>query len=242
MKENAIYAICRMERKTEPELMLSKHQVKAYSNADFSVGDSEFVNRLDKILSKKSMSLGAKSVVIDLGCGPGNITERISSRWPSCKVIGIDGSETMVEIALERKKKASTEKNNENLSYICMNIGNIENECAHLHFSADVLVSNSLLHHMHDPSKFWNCLKKLSKANCLYLHKDLRRPTSASKCLYLQKKYLSTAPEVLKKDYLASLNAAFTVKEVESQLEIAGLNHLNVLEVDDRYLEVSEAL
>ena len=54
----------------------------------------------------------------------------------------------------------------------------------------------------------------------------------------LQKTYLDDAPKILIHDYLASLQAAFTIQEVEAQLNSEGLAHLSVYEVMDRYLEV----
>ena len=50
---------------------------------------------------------------------------------------------------------------------------------------------------------------------------------------------MAYAPEVLQRDYRASLHAAFTTAEVKAQLADAGLAQLQVLEVEDRYLEVS---
>lgn len=37
--------------------------------------------------------------IIDVGCGPGNSTNVISSKWPESKIIGIDNSALMIESA-----------------------------------------------------------------------------------------------------------------------------------------------
>src|SRR4051812_38238422 len=37
--------------------------------------------------------------VVDLGCGPGNLTALLSRRWPSATVIGVDSSPAMLESA-----------------------------------------------------------------------------------------------------------------------------------------------
>lgn len=34
--------------------------------------------------------------VVDLGCGPGNLTATLAARWPTARVVGIDSSEAMV--------------------------------------------------------------------------------------------------------------------------------------------------
>src|SRR5688572_14404096 len=41
----------------------------------------------------------APAEVVDLGCGPGNLTRRLAQRWPSAAVRGLDSSPEMVEAA-----------------------------------------------------------------------------------------------------------------------------------------------
>ena len=42
---------------------------------------------------------GAASRVVDLGCGPGNLTALLAARWPGADVLGVDSSVPMVEKA-----------------------------------------------------------------------------------------------------------------------------------------------
>ncbi|HEX7187435.1 MAG TPA: trans-aconitate 2-methyltransferase [Actinomycetes bacterium] len=39
------------------------------------------------------------SLVVDLGCGPGNLTRRLARRWPGAMVEGVDSSEHMIASA-----------------------------------------------------------------------------------------------------------------------------------------------
>src|ERR1700689_4081450 len=40
-------------------------------------------------------------LVLDLGCGPGELTARLAARWPGAQVVGVDNSAAMIESARE---------------------------------------------------------------------------------------------------------------------------------------------
>jgi hypothetical protein len=67
---------------------------------------------------------------------------------------------------------------------------------------------------------------------------DLRRPASEAAVEQLVAASMASAPEVLRRDYRASLHAAFTPTEVAVQLQQAGLQGLRVDSLGDCYLEV----
>lgn len=41
----------------------------------------------------------APATVVDLGCGPGNLTSTLAQRWPGAEVLGLDSSPEMIEAA-----------------------------------------------------------------------------------------------------------------------------------------------
>ena len=219
-----------MQRIPEPELMTTQEQVDAYADADFSSGDSRTVALVEQLLDETG-PLPKDPLIVDLGCGPGNITIRLAEFLPNAQVIGIDGSEPMLAVAKQRSIRTSN-----NLKFIRLQLHDIEVELKDL---ADLVVSNSLLHHLKKPDLLWSVTQSIAKPGCRVLHRDLRRPTSLAEVHRLQQQHLPIAPSVLIQDFTASLVAAYTTDEVNQQLRRAEMNRAKARSEDDRYLVVS---
>ena len=220
-----------MERICEPELMQDVLQAEAYAAADFSSGDQAVLGRIEALLGDRGQGDGEGLSFVDLGCGPGNITFLLARRWPEASVLGLDGSDAMLAIA-ERRRRADPAGPRQ-LRFLLRRLPSpqLEGPCS-------AVISNSLLHHLHDPGVFWRSVGQLSgPATHLYV-RDLRRPASQGELQDLVRRHAGSAPEVLRRDYAHSLRAAFTRSEVLDQLEAAGFDGLEVREVDDRYLEI----
>jgi len=216
----------------EPEVMNDPLQVDAYAAADFSGTDQAMIDRISMLLQSSGGSFADQARLLDLGCGPGNITARLAQRWPNCSVLGLDAAERMIAVADQRRRSAGV--SSDRLQY-----GKALLPIHHTDRPADLIVSNSLLHHLHNPQQLWSSLMPLASPHCLVLHRDLRRPHSEASIDQLCQCHVADAPLVLQRDYRASLHASFTLEEVKAQLLQAGLGHLQVAAVEDRYLEVS---
>ena len=216
-----------MQRCPEPELMNGVDQIAAYASADFSAGDDVTIARIRSLIA--ACPLAKEPVVVDLGCGPGNITLRLARLLPDARVIGIDGAERM--LALARQRAADQELAIEFLHRDLRQLKGL--------LKADLVVSNSLLHQLHDPLLLWRVTSELANRGCRVLHRDLRRPESMDELNHLQTLHLPDAPAVLVQDFRASLRAAFEPSEVAAQLRMTGLKQLSVQLEQDRYLVVS---
>ena len=225
-----------MQRCPEPELMNDPDQVIAYANADFSSGDHSVLERLYELIEQDRHALSKSSLILDLGCGPGNISERLATRWPMSDVIGLDGAAAMISIANERLN--ATRSSIHNLRYVIADLNHVSLSDLNLIKRVSVVVSNSLLHHLHDPHQLWAAVKHLAAPDALMLHRDLRRPSNEQEVDELCDRYVHNAPPLLQSDVRASLFAAFTADEICEQLDQAGLGQLNVREIGDRYLEI----
>ncbi|MEA5399413.1 methyltransferase [Synechococcus sp. BA-124 BA4] len=220
-----------MERICEPELMDEPLQAEAYAAADFSSGDRAVLERIEALPAFRGSGDGEGLSVVDLGCGPGNITFLVARRWPGARVLGIDGSAAMLAIAEQRRLADPVAHRQVRFQRLVLPSPQLAGPCS-------AVVSNSLLHHLHDPGVFWRAVKQLTGPGTSLYVRDLRRPATAADLEAVVARHVGAAPAVLRRDYAHSLRAAFSTAEVRAQLEAAGLGGLEVRELDDRYLEI----
>jgi len=225
-----------MDRIPEPELMDDPQQAAAYDAGDFARSDQALVEAALDRFSREG--LGTR--LLDLGCGPGNISFRLAAACPAAMVLGLDGAGAMLAIA--RQRQAADPGRWGRLAFRLAILPLPEGPPTGWEqpfappFSA--VISNSLLHHLHDPGVLWRSLRQLGAPGAAVMVRDLRRPASAGELEALVALHASTAPAVLRRDYTLSLRAAFRADEVRTQLQTAGLPELTVRDVGDRYLEV----
>ena len=225
-----------MERVAEPELMETKEQVISYDEADFSEGEDNFINQINYYILSKNISLNEKDLIVDLGCGPGNISEKLATKWPNTKVVGIDGSKEMILRAEHKKKVSRNQRNLNNLHYICADIKNIKLNNFLLKKEISLLVSNSLIHHITNLEDFFNTLRSLSNNMTINFHKDLKRPLDEKSALELKEKCAKKYNDILTNDYYSSLRASYTFKELKYYTLDNNLTSLDVFEDGDNYL------
>ena len=100
----------------------------------------------------------------------------------------------------------------------------------------DVIVSNSLLHHLHEPQHLWSCVNQYADTNTAVFVCDLIRSETKTAAEQLVQEYAIDEPEILRRDFLNSLLAAFTIDETRDQLKTAGLSSLKVEQISDRHM------
>jgi len=165
--------------------MEEKEQVISYDEADFSEGEFNLINQITQYLLKKNISLGEKDLIVDLGCGPGNISEKLAIKWPNTEVVGIDGSKEMI-LRAEYNKNISSNKNLKNLRYICSDIKDIKSKNFLLKKRISLLVSNSLIHHISNLEDFFNTIISLSSNITVNFHNVFKRPLDEISSLELK--------------------------------------------------------
>ncbi len=220
-----------MQRIPEPELMDEFEQARAYAEADFSEPNERFV----ALFAAKFPELRA-GPVLDLGCGPGDIALRLARSFPGLDVHGLDGSGPMLAFGQARLR------DDPDLAGRVRFLQGIL-PGAKLPLDAyDAIVSNSLLHHLHDPMVLWHAVLDHGAPGAAVLVMDLFRPDSTAVARGIVEAWAGGEPEVLKQDFYNSLCAAFTCDEVREQLAACGLATLETSVVSDRHMIVAGRL
>ena len=218
-----------MDRIPEPELMLEDEQAKAYAAADFESAHS----RYPVLFAETFPDRPATALVLDVGCGPCDVTIRFARANPGYTFHAVDGSAAMLKYGRQR-----IEREGDLTGRIQLIEGYIP-DARNLVKSYDVIMSSSLLHHLPGPQALWTTVRQHSLPGTLVFVVDLFRPASRTDAEAITAKYVGDEPEVLRRDFLNSLVAAFTPEEVRQQLAEAGLPTLQVTTISDRHLMVS---
>ena len=213
-----------MQRIEEPELMDEPGQARAYADADFEEPNSRFVAYALEWLGE----LPDGSAILDLGCGPGDITLQLARSLPKARVHGLDGSAAMLAIARERLAADPDGR----VAFLHGLVPGAELPLQ----SYDAIVSNSLLHHLHQPAGFWATIADTGSPGAPVVVMDLFRPPDEATALRLVDTYAAGEPEVLRNDFHASLLAAFEPDEVRDQLAACRLDGFSVETVSDRHM------
>ena len=213
-----------MKRVPEPDLMEQKEQAYAYANADFSDSNGLFLEKLFEFCS-----ITDETKILDVGCGDGEIPIEIYKKTKS-KITVLDGSSAMLD---EFSKKMSA-NNIDDIKIIQRRY-----EDTHLsEKSFDILISNSVLHHVKSPKKFWEKSFNLVKQQGQIVLMDLFRPSNEHELLTILDKYGGNNP-VLLNDFEKSLRAAYTPYEVEGQLSSFPSVSSSVKAISDRHFFVT---
>ena len=213
-----------MPRTPEPEVMDEPEGAEAYALSDFSDVNQAFVDAMLAFIGTLD-----EARAVDLGTGPGDIPIRIVRARPSWHVVGVDMSEPMLAFARKTAEEAGLAPS---LEWTCADAKDTGLP-AH---AFDVVLSNSILHHLNDTEAFWSEVKRLGKPSAFVCCRDLARPVTTEAARKIVARYGGVGSDLMQRDYYNSLLAAYTVDEVRSQLEAADITaDIHVDMITDRH-------
>lgn len=228
-----------MNRIPEPELMEGEAQARAYAEADFEEPHQHCLNLLQEVLQ-----LPKTGTALDLGCGPADITLRFARGFPRWRVDGVDGSAAMLRYGHEAVAQANLQERVQLVqAYLPSNLSSWDDQLSSEASTAldrhyQCIFSNSLLHHLAEPTILWQSVHRWAAPGAGIFVMDLMRPSDKETARQMVEIYAANEPTVLQEDFLNSLLAAYTLEEVQAQLAQANLAAFQVKAVSDRHLIV----
>jgi ubiquinone/menaquinone biosynthesis C-methylase UbiE len=217
-----------MRRIPEPELMDSDEQARAYAAADFSEAHQSYVTLFREIFPDRP----ARATVLDLGCGAADVVMRFAEANPRFKFHAVDGSTAMLRYARMALRGRPGLVRRIKLVQAFIPEARLPLK------TYDAILSSNFLHHLHEPAALWQTIRRYAKQGTLVFVTDLFRPSSRAAAKRIVETYAAAEPAVLRRDFLNSLLASFTVEEVREQLIQARLSHLRNVVISDRHMMI----
>lgn len=209
-----------LQRIPEPEAMEDSEEVEAYSSATAQAHldaiDDTFVAHAQLLVNGRE-----RGRALDIGTGPGQIVIKLGARLTRWKFVGIDRSVAMIEKAREGFAGAPEMA------------GRIEFRIADgnsLDFPVgtfDLVICNSVLHHMAEPQKLFAEIGRVVKPGGAILLRDLVRPPRFSYGSHIRKNAKHYQGE-MKRLYVASVQAAYTEEELQKMVAASPLRGVRI--------------
>jgi ubiquinone/menaquinone biosynthesis C-methylase UbiE len=201
--------------------MDSELDAHEYATFDNSVVNDEFVTRALELAPPGGH-------VLDVGTGPGDIAVLFATRAPALRFLAIDLGEHMLGLARRNVAGARLADRVEIARLDAKATGRPAG-------SFDMVISNSLVHHIPDPEQLFRELRRVARPGAGLFIKDLHRPASTSELRALVDKYAAGCTPYQTQTFLDSLHAALTVDEVTAMLRGLGWDDVQARRCSDRH-------
>ncbi|MGH9574229.1 MAG: methyltransferase domain-containing protein [Candidatus Acidiferrales bacterium] len=207
-------------RVPEAETMDDSGEVEAYASAaaqaHLDAIDDTFVAHAQLLLKGRE-----RGRVLDIGTGPGQIVIKLGYRLTRWKFVGIDRSATMIEKAMESLATAGELAGRVEFRVADGNALDFPDK------SFEMVVCNSVLHHVPDPQRLFAEIARVVKPGGAILLRDLRRPSRPGYGLHVWKHSKHYSGE-MRRLFIASVQAAYTEEELQKMLTASPLGDVHV--------------
>ena len=219
-----------LERIPEPEVMDDRDGVEAYTAS----AAQAYLERIDRSFADRALSLGVSGGhALDIGTGPGLIPIKLAAGLPRLRLTGVDLSAAMLEKARNAAEEAGV------ADRLDFRLGDAKS-LPFLERSFDLVLCNSLLHHLPDPLELLNEISRVSKPGGAILLRDLRRPSRLEfpfHALWFGRHYSG----LMRQLYRASLRASYTPGELENLLRCSMLAGARVFRTGRTHIGLQRA-
>ncbi len=209
-----------LDRVLEPELMDNWQEATAYDAMDFSAVNRDF--------ALTAIGLHPHAVrVLDIGTGTAQIPIILCQEKSCYQVLGVDMAQSMLVLGRRNIEAAGL------LQQIRLELADGKN-LPYPNWDFDMVISNSLVHHLPDPRSFFQQVARLVKPNGAVLIRDLLRPDSLVEIDRLVTAAGDYGPQQ-NQLFRDSLAAAFTLAEIQDLVAAVGLTNYQLSQTSERH-------
>ena len=210
-----------IERVLEPEVMDSPQEARDYDRMDHSEVNRVFV---DEFLAAAENPQD----ILDLGTGTAQIPIELCCRCETCRVMAVDASVNMLDIA----------RGNVDTAGMLERIQLQKVDAKEMGFSDgmfDAVISNSIIHHIPHPIECLREAQRVTREGGLLFFRDLLRPDSQQALEHLVRTYTGHESEHAQKMFGESLHAALSLDEIQDLVQALGFAKNSVTQNSDRH-------
>lgn len=216
-----------MQRVLEPEVMDSLEEAIAYDAMDFT--------QVNQAFATQAIELGPPdALVLDAGTGTARIPVLLCQMCPGWQVRAIDLAENMLRIGSQHVEQALLQQR-----IVLESVDAKQLPYPDKHF--DMVISNSLVHHLSDPLPFLSELRRVLKPNGAILIRDLIRPENEETMNNLVESIGIEYNAHQKQLFRDSLHAAFNLDEARQMVAQVGLEGVKIYQSSVRHWTAERA-
>jgi ubiquinone/menaquinone biosynthesis C-methylase UbiE len=203
-----------MDRILEPEVMDTWLEATAYDAMDFGVVNTAF--------AVDAIALDANAIkVLDIGTGTARIPILMCQQKPQYLITGVDLAQSMLIIGRRNVEAAGLNQR--------IRLERVDSKrMPYPDLEFDLLISNSLVHHLPNPLSFFEELKRLVRPGGSMLIRDLIRPENDAIVNDLVANIGGEYDRHQQQLFHDSLKAALTLAEVREFIDRVGLPNVKL--------------
>ena len=207
--------------------MDTQEAAEAYDAMEHGEVDNAFVERV--------IALGANAGhFLDVGTGPAQIPILLAQHCPDIHITAIDLSGEMLKLAKRHVAAAGLTDR--------ITLERVDAKALpYPDNTFDALISNSIVHHIHDSMRALQEMGRVVKPNGVVLIRDLIRPETPADAQAFVDRYAADDTPYQQKLYYDSFLASFTISEVNEMLTQIDMPGAVVVQSTDRHWSIERA-
>jgi ubiquinone/menaquinone biosynthesis C-methylase UbiE len=219
-----------LTRILEPEVMDTVAEAIDYDQMDHSAVNRLFV---DDLLAALQPGVSSTQIrIFDAGTGTAQIPLELMSRGIRASITASDLAKQMLIVAQQNVDAAGHSESIHLVVADCKQLAEADG-------TYDVVMSNSIVHHIPQPLAVLAELWRILKPDGLLFIRDLMRPDDQATLDRLVRTYAGTSNTHQQQMFRDSLHAALTVDEVAALLQQLGIPNPSIQATSDRHWTIA---